>query len=172
MHAILFKCCTASFIFVILFSSTVLWIGQKPEGSEQGPHGVLLDRLRQSQRETWGGRKSLVHCHYLRSVTGHAASGIKWLVKGESWCDCLTMVVMKKKPKKIPVKVEKKQKIMDLSQNVEKLKPPKRYTNMGDSNNLWKSRITGSWVNLRNLFTACTASYLSNKSKLSQRMIK
>ena len=38
--------------FVILFSSTVLWIGQKPEGSEQGPHGVLLDRLRQSQRET------------------------------------------------------------------------------------------------------------------------
>ena len=26
--------------------------------------------------------------------------------------------------------------------------------------NLWKSMITGSWVNLRNLFTACTASYL------------
>ena len=32
-----------------------------------------------------------------------------------------------KKPKNIPVKVEKKQKIMDLSQNVEKLKPPKSY---------------------------------------------
>ena len=38
-----------------------------------------------------------------------------------------------KKPKNIPVKVEKKkQKIMDLSQNVEKLKPPKSFTNMGD----------------------------------------
>ena len=36
-----------------------------------------------------------------------------------------------KKPKKIPVKVEKKQKIMDLSQNVDKLKPPKKLYKYG-----------------------------------------
>ena len=37
--------------------------------------------------------------------------------------------------------------------------------------NLWKSKMTGSWVNLRNLFTAWTASYLCKQFKFSRSLL-
>ena len=88
--------------FILLFCFTPLFFGLDKNlkvANEVLMAFCLIVSVKAKGKPEEGG-KVFLDCHYLRSVTGHAASGIKWLVKGESWCDCLTMAVMKKSPKR------------------------------------------------------------------------